>query len=238
MAPLFDQIAIALEHATLIRELRVARDASEASSRIVQGLYEIAANDQLEIEQQIRASLELVSDLLGSDYGLVSRIINSDYHVEHLVGPEADEKGETHHLEDTYCHAVMDQRDLVAIDKATGTEWEQHTSFLKYHFESYVGSPIWIDGDIHGTISFFSRQPRTLPFAPQELEFVRLVSRWMATMIARSQAEQLLAHRVDHIQALYDIVSKPIDASDQVRAALESGCAILGMDMGLSLIHI
>jgi transcriptional regulator with GAF, ATPase, and Fis domain len=64
MSPLFDQVAIALEHAVLIRDLRVAKDAAEASTRIIRGLYEIASNDQWDIERQIEETLSLGCDLL------------------------------------------------------------------------------------------------------------------------------------------------------------------------------
>ena len=52
MAPLFRQVAVAFEHAFLVRDLRNARDHAESSSQFVRGLYEIASNDQWDIGRQ------------------------------------------------------------------------------------------------------------------------------------------------------------------------------------------
>jgi signal transduction histidine kinase/CheY-like chemotaxis protein len=205
MEPLFDQVAVALEHAILIRDLREARDTAEAATGIVRGLYEIASNDHLEIEEQIEASLKLVCVLLRAEIGVVSRVIQDRYHVEYLHAPGHTAGRTDSSLGETFCESVVTSQELISIDHVRETEWEHHPAFTRDGIESYVGAPIWIDGTIFGTVSFFDREARVVPFSSTDEEAVRLVARWISAMLARRRAESSLESELDRQSAIATI---------------------------------
>ena len=59
MQPLFDQVGVALEYAKLIRDLRFAHGESETMTRVIRGLYEIAAHEDWDEDRQIVETLKL-----------------------------------------------------------------------------------------------------------------------------------------------------------------------------------
>jgi transcriptional regulator with GAF, ATPase, and Fis domain len=225
MKPLFDQVAVALQYAILIQDLRETKEIAETSAGIIRGLYEIASNDQWDLDQQITESLKLMCVVLKSETGMVSRVDGTRYRIEYIY--TEGEKLETLDLElsETLCEAVVESEDLVIFDEPGSEDQVQRGS--------YVGFPIWIGDRAFGTVCFSSREARSQPFGEQDIEFVKLMARWIASMLARNLAETQLEHRSRYIRALYDVVSNPNSADDQINEALHAGCDLLSCDVGV-----
>ena len=225
MKPLFDQVAVALQYAMLIRDLRETKDTAETSAGVIRGLYEIASNDEWNLDQQITESLKLMCMVLKSETGVVSRVDGTRYRIEHIY--TESEKPDVLDLEqgETLCEAVIESKNVITFDEADGGDQTQRGS--------YVGFPIWIDNNIYGTVNFSSRETRPQPFGDQDIAFVKLMARWIASMLARHLAETQLEHRSRYIRALYDVVSNPNGADDQIAEALRAGCNLLTCDVGV-----
>ncbi len=190
----FRHVGVALEHGHLVRDLQTSRDQAEASSRFIRGLYEIASNDQWDIESQIVETLKMGCTLLSSEVGIVASVEGSTLRITHIHAPNYESVRSEWELDETYCEAVVRTEDIVAIDRATGSEWACHKSFERHGFESFIGVPIWIEGRLFGTLSFFSKGERDSEFNESEVEFIRLVGQWTSAMVGRLRAERELEH--------------------------------------------
>lgn len=214
MAPLFDQIAVALEHAKLIRELRDARDVSEDSNRIVRGLYEIAANEDWDIDRQIEETLRLGCEVFDSEVGIVCRTLDRGYVVEAVSGTGTDlAVGNILAPETTYCAITLEAPNQpVAIHHVAESAYAGHPCYTSSAFEAYLGITLTVDGETYGTLNFSSSTPREEPFTEPMLEFVSLMGEWISATISRRNAQHQLEERNRDLQVA-------IQAADQANRA-------------------
>jgi len=112
-------------------------------------------------------------------------------------------------LKDTYCSAVIDlKKTLACAHVGKILEMRSHPVYQKLKLESYIGTPIFISGNIYGVLSFSSTQIRTKEFDSHETEIIELmaqsIGRFLAardTEIERQQAEK---ERIELIASLQE----------------------------------
>jgi diguanylate cyclase (GGDEF)-like protein/PAS domain S-box-containing protein len=117
-------------------------------------------------------------------------------------GVEAD-------LKDTYCSAVIDIKKTVAcahIGKIV--EMQSHPVYQQLKLESYIGTPIFIGGNIYGVLSFSSTEIRSKEFDSHETEIIELMAQSIGrfltardTEIERQEAEK---ERIELIASLQE----------------------------------
>ncbi len=165
-----------------------AEEALERQLRRVRKLYEISARTD-SIERQIEATLEVGVDELASDLAIVSHIEATDYVVQFVHAAAGGlARGEVFELGDTYCSLTLDADDVVTVDHMARSPHRNHPCYQRFKLESYIGSPLWVDGARYGTLSFSGAAPRGAPFDASDKQFVQLMSRWVGTMLERKRA--------------------------------------------------
>ncbi|OLP18047.1 hypothetical protein BST81_13525 [Leptolyngbya sp. 'hensonii'] len=93
-------------------------------------------------------------------------------------------------LADAYCGKVVEQgRTLSFHHIAQHPEMSCHPLYVSLKLESYIGTPIWVDGNIYGTLCFFSTQVREQGFEGHEREIIELMAQSMGKFISARQAE-------------------------------------------------
>ena len=112
--------------------------------------------------------------LMGVHVGIVSRIQHDKYHV-YAIDSEYDgiNKGDVFDLEDTYCRDVVTQKKTMTYDDvAEITEMLKHPVYLTIQLRAYIGTPLIIDDQVWGTLSFSSRLPKQPNFSTADYELV------------------------------------------------------------------
>lgn len=169
------------------RELRVGElgDYYDERNRALNILTEIALDTQGDASQRVARALEIACDYLGLETGIVSRITGGAYtvhwHYTRLADTLTD--GTTLPLEQTYCALMVATGQVLAIDHMGLSGYRSHPCYQVFGLESYLAAPIWLDGEIFGTINFSARQPRPVAFSATERMFVTLLARWVADTI-------------------------------------------------------
>lgn len=148
-------------------------------------LNEIASLPAVEYDEQLRRSLMLGASHLGMQFGIISRIRDDAYTVSVQVCPNGEfHDGQELALEQTPCAITLNDGDVVAIQRMSDSAYAQHPAHTEFHLESYIGVPLWVEGDVYGTVSFSSLSARHLTFDAQDKDFMRLLARWMGSVIA------------------------------------------------------
>jgi PAS domain S-box-containing protein len=93
-------------------------------------------------------------------------------------------------LSDAYCRKVVEQQKTVTFQNV-GTIEEMccHPLYQRLKIESYIGTPIWVDGKIYGALCFFSTTARFDKFENHEQEIIELMAQSIGKFISTQQIE-------------------------------------------------
>lgn len=70
-------------------------------------------------------------------------------------------------------------------------EHKAHVCYQKFALEAYIGVPVKVFGQLHGTLAFMAPDPHHPDFTDSDRDFVRLMGKWMATSLEREQIEKM-----------------------------------------------
>jgi PAS domain S-box-containing protein len=153
-------------------------------------LNEIASLSSVDPDEQLRRALNLGARYLGLSDGVISHIKGDDYKV-HVLFSARKHKNSPHptSLANTYCSLTLARQDVVAEDDIPASEYREHPAYLLTRIESYIGVPLWIGGEIYGTLYFSSPKTRHHQYDSLDKDFVRLLARWISAVVERWQQD-------------------------------------------------
>ncbi len=141
---------------------------------------------------------ELVDDYLtagclifGFSIGIIAKVENQIFMIRsaktelEFLAPGLELK-----LEDTYCDAVIKFKKTMACSHIREIlDKDDHVIYQKLGLESYIGTPIFVNNKIYGTLSFCSREVRPKNFASQEREIIELMAQSLGKFLAAHSME-------------------------------------------------
>lgn len=184
----------------------VLRQQLQRQQQALRALNQIAALSHLDSQQYLQAALKLGADFYATPVGLVSRIEGENYQVLAQCSPPGTlQDGQCFSLGETYCSLALQASDAVAIGQMGISEYAGHPCYSAFALETYIGIAIQVNDQPFGTLAFCSAEPRRTPFDEAELEFLRLLARWVGTTLERQQQAQArlaLLQRLDESQRI------------------------------------
>ena len=152
----------------------------------LRGLNDIASQAHLDTATQLRSVLELGTAHLKMEIGFIGRL---EPDVLQLLAQHAPEGMRLEELatqriplEGSCCARVFSEQDVVAITNLS--EEPQHcTRCLDWH--AYIAAPLWVRNECYGAINFASQHPHGVRFSDTDLEFIRLLARWVGAVLER-----------------------------------------------------
>lgn len=203
--PLNAEISVCMregKHASVmgsIRDNTVRKRSDEAHTlqeKRIRSLYEITAAPGMGIDAQLVGTLKVGADMLGMEVAGVGKLMGKSCTVLYCY----DEKGRLVQglecdLSHTFCKFTLAADDVVAIEHVGESDYRNEEFYRGFGFESYIGVPLRIDGQVFGTLNFASPYPRREPFTTADKDFIRLMGRWIGTMIERKRAEDMLKEK-------------------------------------------
>jgi signal transduction histidine kinase len=156
---------------------------------------------RLGTNDDLRSALELATTFFGLEFGIVSRVDGDECFLEHVHCPESIglEPGQRFPLEKAYCGITLAADQVVAIDAMSSSPHSDHPCFAAHGFESYIGIPLRIDGEVYGTLEFSSPTRRERNWSEADRLLMKLFARWVEGAIKQRH----LAGRLD--QALVSL---------------------------------
>ncbi|MBE9175152.1 response regulator [Synechocystis salina LEGE 06155] len=156
----------------------------------IRALHEITFNYRHNYERCIQELLNLGCRQFGLEMGIVSKIKNDNYEVMTArISQDKFVKGIKLDLAQTFCNDVVRHKKNIAILNANGSHWKQHFCFQNLQIASYLGTPVWVNDQVHGTLCFCSFKPKEENFTPGHTELLRLLAQWIGGEIERQQRE-------------------------------------------------
>ena len=181
----------ALEAEVIVRQQAEADKALYAKR--LSDLYEITTMTSLNLEQQIKDTLELGCRTFNMEIGKICKIdtANNTSKVLQIVGPAALqlESGSILELHKSLCNVVFTINEPLAIDHMGKSFYKNHPIYESTKLEAYIGTTIWVNNKKHGTINFSSHLI-SKPFTQFDKDFINLIGRWVGVAMERQIAIQ------------------------------------------------
>ncbi len=137
--------------------------------------------------------LTMLADYFGLEFGLISRIQQDDYYVEHVLARNNEVKAGDHFdYSHTYCSHVYFADGPRGFHCVGESEINTHPCYSKFKLEAYIGAPIFVEGERYGTLNFSSASPRAKSFSKVEYKLIELVAQWIGYEIGRDRNMQSL----------------------------------------------
>ena len=126
---------------------------------------------------------------LGLDIGVIARVRGTAYDVRSLcsMSGTALRVGQTLALGQTFCEKTLETGDTFFVSNAAHTPLAGHPCYRAFAYESYIGTPIRVNGRVWGTLSFASRDTLGRGFDPQDRDFVELLGAVLESEMDRDE---------------------------------------------------
>ncbi len=154
-------------------------------------LNEIMALPKLNVNNQLTRALDLSLQYFGLTAALISHIEEEQYFIMHCITPDHDlNSGQVFDLNDTYCSITLAENDVIAISNMAQSPYQNHPAYRHFAWNTYLGAPIWVQGRCYGTVSFSAQAAYYREFDEGDVEFMRMLSRWIGAAMERALMDQ------------------------------------------------
>ena len=175
----------------------------EATEKRLQLLYQITSQTRTSLNEQLNKALELTTNLLGMDIGIISTISGSTYTIRNFFPEDSGLAiDQTFELGNTYCSITLKKDDVFAINYMKESEYERHPCYEAFLLESYIGIPITIDDELYGTINFSSPKPKENGFLPSDYTLIKLLAEWAGATIKKEEVREKLNESMERYKLL------------------------------------
>lgn len=141
------------------------------------------------IAQKIDSVLKATSDHFGTRFGLVAEVDGPDYVIAYAACPDNEiEAGARFDLKGTYCWHVISADGPRAFHHVADSDIREHPCYRDFGLETYIGTPLFVNGTRFGTVNFSSPEARAKPFSKRDLELVELVALWIGHELTREDS--------------------------------------------------
>jgi len=185
-------------------------------------LLEMSSRLRLGTNDDLESALELATTFFGLEFGIVSRVDGDECFLEHVHCPGNIklEPGQRFPLEEAYCGITLAADQVVAIDAMSSSPHRDHPCFAAHRFESYIGIPLRIDGELYGTLNFSSSTRREEEWNQADRLLMKLFARWVEGAIKqRRLAERLEQALVSLDQANLELARRNRDLNAFISTA-------------------
>lgn len=130
-------------------------------------------------------------EILNMELGILSEIINNHYIINASYSSKFNHilPGSEYQLHNTLCAEVIrNQKTISYTNISKNSQLSKHSIFLNSQLESYIATPIWLHGEIYGTLNFSSSLPKeTIP--NYQYELIELIAQGIAHTLQVAEVE-------------------------------------------------
>ncbi len=153
-------------------------------------------------EDLYRAYLEAGCEELGLSAGLVSRIRDGEHEVQaSLYRHDRPAPVPCLSVTNALYSRVVEFNQTVAVHNVRrDPALREHLTYQTLGVEAYLAAPIPVRGEVFGTLDFSALQPRTEPFADDEIEFVELMAGAIGQSLERDLLDRERKAAIEHME--------------------------------------
>ena len=156
---------------------------------VIKDLHQITTNGALSFRDKVARLLEIGTEVLGLETGIVSYVHNGTYTVVQAISPSNDiVSGAEFSLSNTYCADTINANGIVAYNDVDVMPGNSHPCYALYTLKSYLATPIHVNATLYGTLNFSSTTSKRDGFTALDYDYLLLLADWIGAEVAREQA--------------------------------------------------
>jgi PAS domain S-box-containing protein len=154
----------------------------------IRALYQIGSHPSLDLDEKIRALLELGCQQLHLDLGVLARVVDGRWEVRQ-THPDIDgiRPGDTYPLNRTLCSETLRVPEPRGIVYGAESDGDRYPAYPGRRVGAYLGARVTVAGEVYGTLSFSNLRGRSAPFTQADRDLIRLMSLWIGNELHRRQ---------------------------------------------------
>jgi|GEM_PF-860306 len=169
----------------------------ESFSINLKHLHRINTTNYQDFDTLFTDCLKTGCEIFGLSTGIISQVIDREsVELQESVKPsyiirsvqselEFLVPGLEFELKDTYCAAVVQNKKTITYPHVGKiAAMCGHPVYQNLKLESYIGTPIFVHGQVYGTLNFSSTQVKSSNFEPHEQEIIELMAQSIGRFIA------------------------------------------------------
>ena len=142
-------------------------------------------------------------------------------------------------LSDSFCEVVMEHEGTVSYADAReeGEAVRSKPPYAEYGLRSFIGTPIWVEDEIFGTLKFTSPEPRPEGFAAHEHELIEILAEHIGRLLSQQRAERARAEADARYRSVVRTIDEGlilVDAEGRVLMSNPAATQFLGLGEGES----
>ncbi len=162
------------------------------SERLKQ-LHRLSTGNYQDLETLFADYLQTGCQMLKLSTGIVSKVENDIYEIVAVESPLDLAVGYEVDCKNTYCTEVVDTLSTITFAQVGAIEsMKNHPVYLNLKLESFIGTPIFVNGNLYGTLNFSDTNLRKDIFTQEEREIVELMAKDIGQCIASVQSQVAL----------------------------------------------
>ena len=162
-------------------------------------IHRLAISNYESIEDLFANYLDSGCQMFDLNTGAIARIENSAYRIMAAKSPLDLEAGYEAACKNAYCTEVTETLATITLARVGQLElMKNHPVYTHFKLEAFIGTPIFVNGELYGTLIFADTNPKESEFTDGEKEIIELMARDIGNSIASVQAKEAL--RVSEIR--------------------------------------
>ena len=190
------------------RERQRVEEDQRLHLRVLRSFYEISSNLELRLKEKLQLLLKLGSEQFGMPIAVLARIDGQQYYIHDSISDSQNyAPGIARKLKHTFCNEAILHSEPLAFESASQAEkWSKHYGYKIDNIEAYMGVRIIVEGELYGTLSFASTEPRVIPFRLADLEVFKLMAQWVGNELQREFVDSYMAKLSSALEQAADSV--------------------------------
>jgi PAS domain S-box-containing protein len=154
-------------------------------------LHRLNTTNYKNFDQLFEDYLETGCEIFECTTGIVTRIAENTCTIYAVKSELNLTPNQQFALNNTYCAAVAKEKRTIAYSHVGGIVGMQNHPLYEYlKLETYLGTPIFVDGKVYGSLSFLSNEIRSRDFSDREQEFIEMMAQSIGKYITADRAER------------------------------------------------
>ncbi|WP_158583984.1 PAS domain S-box protein [Salinibius halmophilus] len=216
------------DEAELVGYLLTMTDNTELvlTNEVLQALFEADVSAPERIDLAINNVLQQGLQALSMDMAIVANIDGDDYEVVHSAGPKAPPPETKFQLGETFCHTVVASHELQSYHRTGQSELATHPCYRNTGLESYIGYPLFVNGQLYGTVNFSGYYYRDEAFLEAEFKVVRLIGRWFESLLERNYLKQEVTRQQAYLTSVFRNAPDPMLLANNTHHIIAANAAL------------
>ena len=170
----------------------------------IKTLHNAVTRNYNSVDELLASYLEAGRQIFDLDVGIASRIEGNSYTILAVSqNPFEIAPGAVFELEGTYCREVHSQQQTVHVHNAGETDpFKSHPIYENLKLESYISSPIFVHGELYGTLNFSSTKRKTVAFESYEVELNEMMAESVGRFVENKLAQERDQKNLEHMYNL------------------------------------